>query len=237
MIVAVESISKFSFFLADQLYPQLRFLDYGNAFLYITLHHMFQGLIALALILWIARVHSQKLSVLGLNLNQWKFSVRRVVQFAFVWFIIQFGIGYAMMVQTPIENLFSFELNVKNYVGYFLFQILLSGTSEELLYRSLLIGGLLLLGRQLGFSDKKNIAWAAVTSMIAFIIGHVVYTLSPFQIIYYNVLQLLTVVIFGTFYTYLFIKTKSVFGSMLAHNVLNGVIVFSTLLLAIIFGG
>ncbi len=236
MIIAVESISKYSFLLTDQIYPILAFADKGNSFLYITLHHIFQGLIALALIILIARVNSEKPSAMGLNLNQWRYSIKRVGQFALLWFVIQFGIGYAIMVQSPINNLFSFELTIKNYVGYFLFQILLSGTSEELLYRALLMGGLLLLGKRLGFSDKAAIAYSALTSMIAFIIGHIVYTLSPFQIISYNVLQLLTVVIFGSFYTYLFIKTKSVFGAMLAHNVLNGVIVFSSLCLAIIFG-
>lgn len=236
MIIAVESVSKYSFFLADRIFPSMAFLDQGNAFLYITLHHIFQGLIALALIIMIARVNSEKLSVMGLNLNQWRYSIKRVGQFALLWFVIQFGIGYAIMVQSPINNLFSFELTIKNYVGYLLFQILLSGTSEELLYRAFLMGGLLLLGKQLGFSDKVNITYSALTSMIAFIIGHIVFTLSPFQIISYNVLQLLTVMIFGAFYTYLFIKTKSAFGAMLAHNVLNGVIVFTTLLLAIIFG-
>lgn len=235
MIIAVESISKYSFFLADRIFPAISFIDPENAFLYITLHHIFQGLIAFALIVLIARVNCEKLSALGLNMNQWQYSAQRVAQFALLWFVIQFGVGYAMMVQTPIDNLFPFELTVKNYAGYFLFQILLSGTSEELLYRPLLMGGLLLMGKRLGFPDKLNIALAVLTSLFAFIIGHISFTLIPFQILSYNVLQLLTVVIFGGFYAYLYVKTKSVFGAILAHNTLNGVIVFSSLLLTIIF--
>ena len=50
MIIAMESISKFSFYLADLIYPSLKYLDSANAFLYITIHHIFQGVIALLLI-------------------------------------------------------------------------------------------------------------------------------------------------------------------------------------------
>ena len=76
---------------------------------------------------------------------------------------------------------------------------------------------------------------AVMISLIAFIIGHVSYTIFPFAIVSYNVLQLLTVVIFGGFYTFLFIKTKSVVGPMLAHNLLNGIIVLSSLILTFVF--
>lgn len=235
MIIAMESISKFSFYLADLIYPSLKYLDSANAFLYITIHHIFQGVIALLLIYVVSLFRKISLIDFGLNMNQWKYSVKRVIQFAFVWWIIQLSVGYYMMSSGTVGDLFSFELNVKNYVGYFLFQILLSGTSEELLYRALLIGLLIYIGKQLGFSKKINITFAILTSLTAFIIGHVSYTLFPFAILSYNVLQLLTVVIFGGFEAFLFIKTKSVFGPILAHNVLNGIIVLSSLILAFIF--
>ncbi|MFP4016478.1 MAG: type II CAAX prenyl endopeptidase Rce1 family protein [Halanaerobiales bacterium] len=53
---------------------------------------------------------------------------------------------------------------------------------------------------------------------------------------YFNSLQQLTCLIFGVFYGYLFVKTRSVFGPILAHNLLNGVITISTILLFYIFG-
>jgi uncharacterized protein len=163
--------------------------------------------------------------------------VKRVAQFALIWWIIQLSVGFYMMSSGTVGDLFSFELTVNSYVGYFLFQILLSGTSEELLYRALLLGLLIYFGKQAGFSKKTNIAFAIITSLSAFIIGHISYTLFPFSIISYNVLQLLTVVIFGSFQIYLYFKTKSAFGPMLAHNVLNGVIVLSSLILFLVFKG
>lgn len=235
MIFAVESISKFSFYLADLILPSLQFLDRANAFLYITIHHIFQGLIALLIMYVISLILKITLADFGLTDNQWKYSLKRVIQFALVWWIIQLSVGFYMMSSGTVADLFSFELTVKNYLGYFLFQILLSGTSEELLYRALLIGLLLFLGNQAGFSKKLNIALAVMISLIAFIIGHVSYTIFPFAIVSYNVLQLLTVVIFGGFYTFLFIKTKSVVGPMLAHNLLNGIIVLSSLILTFVF--
>ena len=237
LIFAIESISKFSFYLADLLYPWLSHLDSANAFLYITIHHIFQGLIALMFIYIASLLKYISFDDFGLNMNQWKYSIKRVIQFALVWCTIQLSVGFYMMSNGAVGDLFSFELNVKNYVGYFLFQILLSGTSEELLYRALLIGLLIYIGKQVGFSKKTSITLAIIISLAAFIIGHISYTLFPFAILSYNVLQLLTVVIFGSFYTFLFIKTKSIFGSMLAHNVLNGVIVLSSLILYLIFRG
>lgn len=235
LIFAVESISKFSFYLADLILPSLQFLDRANAFLYITIHHIFQGLIALLIMYVISLILQISLADFGLTNNQWKYSLKRVIQFALVWWIIQLSVGFYIMSSGTVADLFSFELTVKNYLGYFLFQILLSGTSEELLYRALLIGLLLFLGNHAGFSKKLNMALAGLISMIAFIIGHVSYTIFPFAILSYNVLQLLTVVIFGGFYTYLYIKTKSVFGPMLAHNLLNGIIVLSSLILTGVF--
>jgi uncharacterized protein len=237
LIFSVESISKFSFYLADLIYPSIRYLDSANAFLYITIHHIFQGSIALLLMVLVSAFRHISLNDFGLNMNQWKYSVKRVAQFALIWWIIQLSVGFYMMSSGTVGDLFSFELTVNNYVGYFLFQILLSGTSEELLYRALLLGLLIYFGKQAGFSKKTNIAFAIITSLSAFIIGHISYTLFPFSILSYNVLQLLTVVIFGSFQIYLYFKTKSAFGPMLAHNVLNGVIVLSSLILFLVFKG
>jgi uncharacterized protein len=231
LIIAVESISQFSFLMTNHLYPTLRFLDKGNAFLYITIHHLFQGLIAFSLIFLISCLHDKNLADFGLNLNQWKYAIKRVYQFALIWTVIQLSVGFSMISGGSIGNFFNFELTVKNYTGYFLFQILLSGSSEELLYRAFLIGTLIIVGKQIGLSHKLNITLAVTASMLAFVIGHVSYTIFPFTISSYNVLQLLTVLIFGSFYTYLFIKTKSVLGPIIAHNVLNGIIVLSSLIL------
>lgn len=84
LILSVESISKFSFYLADLIYPSIRYLDSSNAFLYITIHHIFQGSIALLLMVLVSAFRHISLNDFGLNMNQWKYSVKRVAQFALI---------------------------------------------------------------------------------------------------------------------------------------------------------
>jgi membrane protease YdiL (CAAX protease family) len=95
--------------------------------------------------------------------------------------------------------IFNFPLTAKNFTGYFLFEILLSGTSEDVMFRALVVTSMLFLWRNL-FRVERHLN------------------------------------IFGTFYGYLMVKTKSIAGPILAHNLLNGVITIVSLVLFLIYG-
>ncbi|OAN46542.1 hypothetical protein A6A03_12145 [Chloroflexus islandicus] len=55
LLILTRLISELSFWLAEPLYYQWRQLDPDNSFLMITLHHLWQGSIALLVIIVIAR--------------------------------------------------------------------------------------------------------------------------------------------------------------------------------------
>jgi len=151
-----------------------------------------------------------------------------ILAFTTIWSVIQFSLGYFMVARQMVDASLSYLLNAQSMTGQYLFQLLLSGTSEELLYRSLIIGLVVWL-----MKNPKPM-WLYVFSLIPFLIGHIAYQLSPFKIYPPNVLQLITVIIFGWFYTYLFLRFKSVIPPIIAHGLLNTVIITSGFLLSLI---
>ena len=103
------------------------------------------------------------------------------------------------------------------------------------MYRALTITMLGIIWKNIIPKDKiRNLCLIAVSTLI-FMFDHINFTFPSFQITYINYWQQITVLIFGLFYGWLFIKYKSVYFPMLAHNVLNGVITILTLILYLIF--
>jgi membrane protease YdiL (CAAX protease family) len=95
---------------------------------------------------------------------------------------------------------------------------------------------LLMIGKRANFPPKAN-AWLCGTiATLIFMLAHINIAFAPLRVTHFNLLQQLTVLVFGAFYAFLFIKTRSLLGSILAHNLLNAVIVTIGLLLFLIFG-
>lgn len=130
---------------------------------------------------------------------------------------------------------FTFPLNFRNYIGYYLFEVLLSGTSEEIMFRSLVITLMLSLWGKY-FSNSKRFSIVVISaSTLIFMIAHINFNLFPFKITHFDILQQLTCLASGLCFGYLFLKTKSIVGCMIAHNLLNGIITLMTLLFVLSF--
>jgi len=236
LLVLTRVISEISFQLAQPMYQILQHLDPDGSFLYIAIHHILQGLFAVFVILVIAQVFRIPITLFGFNLNDWQYSIRTVLRFSFFWLFLQGSVGVLLMIFSTASAAFHFPLTVKNFIGYFAFQILLSGTSEEILFRALVMTPLILYGKHTGMTEK-TIAWIAGSiATIIFMLAHINIAFYPLRVTHFNILQQITVLIFGAFYAFLFIRTKSLLGSILAHNLLNAVIVTIGLILFLIFG-
>jgi len=131
---------------------------------------------------------------------------------------------------------FPFPLTARNFGGYFAFQIMLSGTSEEILFRALVMTPLLAYGKNSGLAEKPNALLAGGISTLIFMLAHINIALDPLRVTHFSILQQLTVLTFGAFYAFLFVKTRSILGPILAHNLLNAVIVTIGLVLFLVFG-
>lgn len=229
-------ISEVAFLLAQPIAQSLRSFDPDGSFLYISVHHIWQGVFALLAILLLARIFRIPLTQFGFNLNNWRYATRLVLLFSLFWFFLQGSIGALMMVFGDTSAAFHFPLTAWNFGGYFAFQILLSGTSEEILFRALVMTPLLLYGKRAGLTDKTNALLAGGIATLIFMLAHINIAFDPLRVTPFNPLQQLTVFTFGSFYAYLFLKTRSLLGPILAHNLLNAVIVTIGLALYLIFG-
>lgn len=229
-------ISEVAFLLAQPVAQSLRSFDPDGSFLYISVHHLWQGLFALLAILLLARICHIPLTDFGFNLNKWRYAVRMVLQFSLFWLFLQGSIGALMMALSDTSAAFHFPLTDWNFGGYFAFQILLSGTSEEILFRALVMTPLLLYGKRAGLADKPNALLEGAIATLIFMLAHINIAFNPLRVTHFNLLQQLTVLTFGAFYAYLFVKTRSLSGPILAHNLLNAVIVTIGLALYFIFG-
>ncbi|GAP11673.1 CAAX protease self-immunity [Bellilinea caldifistulae] len=235
-LVLTRLISEISFVLARPIYQSLKFLDPDGSFLYISIHHIFQGILALLAIWLVSRIWRIPFADFGFNTRQWQNALRWVFQFCLFWFILQISIGLWLVFSGSALSNFPFPLNARNFGGYFAFQILLSGTGEEPLFRSLVMMPLLFYGRKIGLSNQRNAVIAAGIATLIFMFAHINFALNPLGVTYFNPLQQLTCLTFGIFYAFLFLRTKSVLGPILAHNLLNAVIITSGLILILSFG-
>lgn len=115
-----------------------RVIDNDNLFMHITIHHIVQMLIAIIAI-WM--LHKR---------YQWSFNLKITfskagIKYTIIFFVVMLGyvflsyfIGYGVGMIEP----YNYELNTRNILGILGFQ-LLSGPSEEMLFRALPITVLL----------------------------------------------------------------------------------------------
>lgn len=228
-------ISSVSYETASVLYGFLRGIDPDSCWLILTIHHILQGTAAFVLIFLVSRVLKLRLKDFGFSTSKFGYSLRTVLIFCAIWSVVQVIGTLCVAKIASVNGFFAFPLTFYNFLGYFLFEILFSGTSEEILFRALVIQLIIYLpGKFAGSAKVSNIA-AVTSATIIFTLAHINFNLNPFQITYLNPLQLITCFLFGIFYGYLFIKTKSVIGPMIAHNMLNGVIAIVSLIIYQVF--
>ena len=231
VIIAQNYISRWMYKVSFDLYPIYQGIDPENAFMYLFLHHIMQLVLYILLILLVGRLLHIKLKEFGFNFNNAKISLIYSIAFVFVWGLLEFGLSY-IMYSNGSQFHFNFAMNQRNVLGYFLFEVLLSGSSEELFYRGLIVT-VILKTMQVYIKKQRNLYLLAVLiSMIVFMAGHIDFHLFPFRIIYINFLQQLTVISVTIFYCITFFKTKSLLGPILMHNLINGVVTLTVLYFA-----
>lgn len=186
-------------------------IDSDNTFMNISVHHIVQMLIALLVIFIIHKTRK-----LNFNLKP-KFSKTGILYtsiFSFViliYVLISYIIGYSNSAIAP----YGYDLNAVNILGTLGFQLLLSGTSEEILFRALPIT---VIGN-LTNSKSKNILGILVASVL-FSIAHIQWSLVPFTISF-DLFQLIYAFVLGIAYGVTYIKSKSIIYPMIMHGMSN----------------
>jgi len=126
LFIVTQFFSELSFYLAGQIYPEWQQFDPDSSYLLISLHHVFQAVLALGFIALIKIRLNKSWSDLGFNTNNWRFALKRVLQFCAFWNVLQGSIAVIMMLPGSSPAPFHFPLTTGNFTGYFLFHVLLS---------------------------------------------------------------------------------------------------------------
>lgn len=233
LFVAVTLISSAAYSLALEATKTVMLWDPSNCYLVISVHHVFQAIIASAVILLFALISRKKLTAFGFNSNKFPYALRSVLIFTAIWFVFQLTASLIVARTNSHSTMLTYPLNARSFIGNFLFEILLSGTSEEILFRAMTIPPMLFVFQT--FIKKENVAWGVAIGVatLVFTLAHINFNLNPFAITHLNPTQLLTCVIFGVYYGLLMKKTGSILGPMLAHNLLNGAITLIGLLMTL----
>lgn len=192
------------------------YIDKDNTYAWISVHHMIQMILAILLIAIIYR--KSKLSFyLKPRFN--KVGIKYVLIFGLVYFV--YVVVYNLIVYSfDVANPYQFELNSSNILGTLGFQLMLSGPSEEILFRALPIT---VIGSIWKEEDRKNV-FLVIIAAIMFTIAHINWSLNPFMISF-SWPQLATAFILGVLEGILYVKTKSIIYAMLCHSLSNVIVV------------
>lgn len=196
----------------------------------LSVHHLIQMLIALAIINIINAVIRVDF---GFHLGDRKAGMRWLL--IFTGAIAGIALGYHILMEIigqPIT--YNYPLTTQNMVGNLGFQLLLSGPSEEILYRALPITLLVLaFGRKT--TEIRNVTLEVVLASLLFTAAHIKYTISPFSISDLNIFGLVYAFAMGILNGFVYQKSHSILYPILMHSFSNVFMVGFGYLFAILY--
>jgi len=197
-------------------------IDEHGLFAWISVHHIVQMLLAIIAIVILIRI--LKLDF-GFGFVNRKIGMKYVADFgiaalafAVVWHFVAHILDNVRMPDYP--------LNFNNIAGQLGFQLLLSGLSEEILFRALPITLLLY-----GFQNSKvirigklDISYENIIAAMLFTLAHIRWSLNPFSV-NASLVQLILSMLLGLWYGVAYQRSKSVIYPIAMHSIWNTVMV------------
>lgn len=205
----------------------------GGSIAELAVHHGVQLGITLCLVaLCVSRFKVATWRQFGFTAHGWRPSVRGAVVFVGVWAVVQFGVGWYLVSRGHVGAV-DYRGTAANLVATYLFQLLLSGVGEEPLYRGLVLVSVYVASRRVIDRDGQRMAVAILVSTAVFMFDHVNFGVQPLSVTHINWLQQATLLVFGVFYGWLFARHRTLIGPVVAHGLLNVVIVTSGIVFSI----
>lgn len=204
-------------------------IDYYNLFAWISIHHIMQMFIALIIIALMKKILKCDF---GFKLGDTEKGVKYIKLFTGVitiYILISYLIGYTYNKIAP----YGFPLNAKNIIGTLGFQLFLSGTSEEILFRALPITLLTFVFKR-SVKIKWDITLEIIIAALLFAIAHIQWSLSPF-VISVNYFQLFYAFVLGIAYGTAYQRSGSIVYPALMHSISNVLMVGIGYLFAVLY--
>lgn len=202
-------------------------IDPDGSYAWISVHHIVQALVFIAIILVLNRFKPLNF---GLGWGDKKAGIDYLKRFSLYFAIYTAGAFITMIISRALP-LFGYPLSAVNILGQMGFQLLLSGPSEELIFRAFAITMLALFVG--GRVFKGKLSRANIIAAVIFGLAHVGFSFAPFEL-RFSIPQVALSIALGLFYGDCYEKTGSVIYPMIMHSYTNILMVGTTILLSMV---
>ncbi len=203
-------------------------IDPDGAFSWISVHHMAQALIILLLIVAVRLFKPLKF---GFGWGNKVIGLKYVLKFSLV-FTGGTIVLYLLAFLNDSFRAFTYPLTANNIAGNLGFQLLLSGPSEELIFRAFAITMISLAIGKRAFNGK--VSYANLIAAAIFGLAHISFSFAPFAV-HFSTYQVILAIALGLFYGDCYEKTKSMYYPMMMHSISNIVMVGISILTTFFF--
>jgi len=196
-------------------------------------HHLLQMLFALMIMglpFWGKSLHEW-----GFNTNNSDYTLKIVKKFC-IGFAVCLPVGTIItQVLSGWQPILTYPATWLNYLINLSFSVTMPGVSEEILFRALGMGILSRNWKNHIRIGNITLSYANMFSSVIFALAHIGFTIFPFEIVYYNPMQLTFALGLGLLYGYVYEKTNSLLGPILLHNASDGIAVTTYFLITKLF--
>ncbi len=193
-------------------------IDPDGAYAWISVRHIGQALIV---IIFIVVLNIFKPREYGFGWGNKEIGKRYVL-----FFTLMFGAGsfisHLLAIATSSFQQFSYPLTANNIIGQLSFQLLLSGPSEELIFRAFAITMLGIVLKNRVFNEK--VSATNIIAAVIFGLAHMRFSFAPFTVAY-NPFQVVMAIVLGFFYGDCYEKSNSMYYPMMMHSISNIIMV------------
>jgi len=204
-----------------------RAIDPDGSYAWISVHHIVQALIFLILMAGLSRFQSLEF---GFGWGDKEAGRRYLLSFVLI-FSLYTVVMYTTAILTGSFQPFDYPLTATNIFGQLGFQLLLSGPSEELIFRAFAMTMLVLLIK--GRIFKGKVSAANMIAAVIFGLAHVSFSFAPFEASY-HLPQVFYSIALGLFYGDCYEKSGSMYYPMIMHSFTNVMMVGVSIILSFI---
>lgn len=202
-------------------------IDPDGSFAWISVHHIFQALVFLLIMVLLKKRYG-----FDFGFHWGDKTIGKTITLRFFKYFTLYTIGsFIFLILTNGFQSFQFPLTATNIFGYLGFQLLLSGPSEELIFRAFAITAFSLLLK--GKIISEHLSLANLIAALVFAMAHMSFSFAPFGVTY-NMPQLLLAFVLGIFYGICYEKSGSMYYPMIMHSFSNVLMVGLTIALSFI---
>lgn len=200
----------------------------NGQWLYMTIHHVVQALLALVAIAVLGKFRFHRW---GLNLDNARESLWLVRMFS-LWFALIIAVSVVLQIATGATSIYKRPQTPDHILGGLFFMWVISGISEEILFRGLFQTWFARFWRGTVMLAGVEVPTAGLIAAALFALVHINFSFRTFEITHFSLMQVALAFALGIFYAVAYRRTGSLLAPALAHNVANGLMESANLLVA-----